>query len=467
MSQTPNPKQLFRFSIISQVIARTERGQRRSEAVTDAAASSHIDPSGRQVRVSARSVYRWLAMFEEHGIAGLADPPRLRSSDRIPKTLLDFLRSERRRDSDASIPELLHRAILHGMTTAESAPHRATVHRALVRHGLSTQRATKTRGRDTRRFAYPHRMDMVLCDGKHFRAGAKRVRRVAMSYLDDATRKVLHVVVGPSESAELFLRGLYECILKHGLMSVIYLDRGPGYIANATQFVAARLGVHLVLGEVAYPQGHGKVERYHRTLTADLLRLLDKNHDVDPAIPALELRLRHYVDDVYAHRPHGGLSGDSPHKRFFETDKKPLRFRGEDKLRPAFAIEHNRRVSNDHVVSFDGVSYEMPKGTASKRVVLRQQILDGKVYFEHEGRLIRLEPVDLHKNARDPRDRRDSIDGHGEHRGDTQSAADLRFQDEFPPVVDRDGGCHEVEGDPDLSHDFFNHDDDDDDFVGA
>jgi len=46
---------------------------------------------------------------------------------------------------------------------------------------------------------------MVLADGKHFRAGAKRLRRVALFFLDDSTRYGLEVVVGTAESAPLFL----------------------------------------------------------------------------------------------------------------------------------------------------------------------------------------------------------------------------------------------------------------------
>lgn len=54
---------------------------------------------------------------------------------------------------------------------------------------------------------------MVLSDGKHFRAGALRARRVAMFFLDDATRCGLHVVVGTEgESAELFLRDPFEVV---------------------------------------------------------------------------------------------------------------------------------------------------------------------------------------------------------------------------------------------------------------
>ena len=43
----------------------------------------------------------------------------------------------------------------------------------------------------------------MLADGKHFRAGAARLRRVAL-FFDDATRYGLQVLVGTAESSELF-----------------------------------------------------------------------------------------------------------------------------------------------------------------------------------------------------------------------------------------------------------------------
>lgn len=61
---------------------------------------------------------------------------------------------------------------------------------------------------------------MVLCDGKQLRAGASRAKRVALHFIDDATRLALHVVVGTSETTRLFLRGLYELVCKYGRMDI-------------------------------------------------------------------------------------------------------------------------------------------------------------------------------------------------------------------------------------------------------
>ena len=74
--------------------------------------------------------------------------------------------------------------------------------------GLPTRQRPHKRDGDTRRWRYAERMQCVLADGKHFRAGAARLRRVALFFLDDATRYGLAVVVGTAESSALFLRGL-------------------------------------------------------------------------------------------------------------------------------------------------------------------------------------------------------------------------------------------------------------------
>jgi len=103
---------------------------------------------------------------------------------------------------------------------------RTTVWLRLRRRGLVTARARHPKTRDCRRFAYAHRMDRVLCDSKHFRAGPKRLRRVALVFLDDATRFGLEVVVGTAETTALFLRGLYRCVPGYGRMSSLYVDNG-------------------------------------------------------------------------------------------------------------------------------------------------------------------------------------------------------------------------------------------------
>lgn len=440
---------LFRYSIVTQVIVRMQAGESPVVAVRAVASREHIDFNGSSCRISERSLYRWLAAFRKGGVLGLEPKGREATSPSsvLHDDLIGFLVAEKRRDPRASVPELIRRARALGIVKPGQPVQRSTVYRTCKRLGLPLARSKRAKDRDARRFAYPHRMDMVLCDGKYFRAGERRNKRVVLFYLDDATRYPLHSVVGTSETTELFLRGLYECIVKHGYMSAVYLDRGPGFIAEDTIAVFARLEIPLLYGEVGYKEGRGKIERFNRTAKADVLRSLDGRPDVDPAYGALELRIRHYTDKVYAHRPHESLGGDTPWRRF-HGDPRPPRFpedRGD--LGSKFEIWIERRVSADHVVSVESVDYEMPRGYGGQKVVLRRRILDGGIGFLHEGKIIDLHPVDLHRNARSPRARaqtdRDPPQGIP-----PATAADLAFLHDFGPVVDGDGGVDSPDSDP-------------------
>ena len=89
---------------------------------------------------------------------------------------------------------------------------------------------------------------------------------MALFCIDDATRYGLEVLVGTSESTELFLRGLNEMTVKHGLADLYYLGRGPGFISNDTLAdVQGRLRARLMHRKSAYPQGRVVVERFNRT----------------------------------------------------------------------------------------------------------------------------------------------------------------------------------------------------------
>ena len=229
-------------------------------------------------------------------------------------------------------------------------------------------------------------------------------------------------------------------VRRYGLMSIFYLDHGSGFIAEDSMAVIAALGALLIHGEVAYPEGHGKIERFHRTAKAGVLRGLDRRPDVDPDCGSLELRLQHYLREVYNHQPHESLGGQSPAERF-ATDDKPLRFPGSDaELRRCFNVHLKRRVSADHVVSVDSVLYEMPRGHAGAQVVLEHNVLDDRLRFAHQGRLIELAPLDPVKNARAGRARgHDQTDDEPTHPL-PHSAADMVYDRELSPVVDPDGG---------------------------
>jgi transposase InsO family protein len=356
--------------------------------------------------------------------------------------LVRFLQTTKQDDPKASVPEVLRRAREQGVVQHDARVDRTTVYRACVRLGLPLSRLSTKRDWDARRFAYPHRMMMLLVDGKYFRAGGARARRLAFFFLDDCTRKGLHVVVGTKgEATQVFLRGLYELILNYGLVITVYLDNGPAFIADDTSLVIAQLGMHLVLGTAGYPEGRGKLERFNRTAWNAVLRALTRP-EVDPSVPALELRLRHFLHKQYNHWPHEALDGQSPEQRW-QGDPRPLRFpSSEAELRERFFVTETRQVSSDHIVSFEGTAYEVPRGHATTRVTLRRGVLDDSLYVLHQGQWTRLHPVDLTANAYARRARPGAAEPE-EGPPPVPTAACHAFDRDFGPVLTAEGGCPE------------------------
>jgi len=437
--QDPSPEVLFRYHVVSQVLACMGRGGSRCECVHAVAGADQPCVGGGCRRVAERTVYRWLAAFSKKGVEGLRPAARahIDGSLVLPDGFLEFLEEQKRADPRVSIPEVIARAKLLGKL--ETDVDRVTAWRAARRRSVSTRRLRGASERDARRFAYAHRMQMVLCDGKHFRAGATRARRVALFFLDDAHRYGLHVVVGTSESAPLFLRGLYETSARHGIADIYYLDNGPGFIALDTAEAVRRLEALLVLGTAGYPEGHGAIERFNKTANEACLRLLDGRPDVDPDCGALEVRLRHYLDEVYNQRPHEFLSGKTPHERFF-SDVRPLRFPESDEdLRARFVVHESRLVSPANTVSLDGVDHEVPRGHRGEGLTVTRRLLEGTLHVIHEGRLVEIHPVDLEKNARDRRARHAAADD-PPAAVLPKSAADLAFDRDLGPIVGEDGG---------------------------
>ncbi len=435
---------LLRYQVISQVMSQVASGKVLSKAVKIAAGMEHICPEGKERKVKKRSIYRWLKAFKEQGFQGLLPKPRqqIEDSTALSRSLLDFFIEQKTNDPLVSIPELIKRGKILGHIQPGDAVNRVTVWRALNRMGIDTSHRKSAKRRDCRRFAYPHRMDMVLCDGKHFRAGINRLKRVALFFLDDCTRMVLHVVVGTSETTKLFLRGLFETINKHGFMTAIYVDRGSGFMSHDAVDVLAKLGLVFIHGSKGYPQGRGKIERFNRTALDQAIRLLNGNPEIDADCRSLEQRLSHYIDYQYANAPHESLGMRCP-LYCFQNDTRSLRFaQSTAHLQQAFVLHIRRRVSIDNVVSLGGIGYEVPAGYAGTRIVLHRNVLDDSIRIVDHGRLVRILPADLHFNARDKR-----ADGGRDDDGTKplppKSSSQIAYERDFAPVVDPDGGFTE------------------------
>ena len=437
----------FRFAVISEVRTRVLRGETRASAVRDVAKLDHYGPDGRPWRVSARTVYRWFVFASEgRGVDALVPKPRTRTEASVvlDPAVLTFIHTEKLADPRASVPELIRRGVVAGLLTSSNDVDRTTVWRALRRLGAPTRTGIKVNP-DQRRFAKESRMQIVLCDGKHFLAGKHRARRVALFFLDDATRFVIHVVVGTSETAVLFLRGFFGVLQRVGRMDIVYFDNGSGFSADASHAVISGLDIGHVHGTAGYPPGRGKIERFNQTAQEAILRHLTRD-DVDPDCTSLELRLAHYLTEVYNTQPHSSLHGMSPQEAFLRDDRPLHPYPDADALRQKFFVDEERLVSNDHIISVDSVWYEVPRGLAGERITVARDVFDhSHLRLDHDGRSIRLREVDLQANARTRRS--GARPAAPEPEPTTGSAATRAADLALAPITQPDGGFADVDPD--------------------
>jgi transposase InsO family protein len=439
------PEALFRYQIVSEVGSRVQRGEGKEEALEEVLGREHQDLEGRMRRLSKRTLYRWLRAYAEEGLSGLepASRRRISTSNALSPEMLQYMKAQKLIDPEGSVPEIIAQAEALGIV-AKGEVNRVTSWRACKRMDLPVRRPQRGRCRDMRRHEQPHRMMMALADGKHFRAGAKRLRRVAMPMLDDATRNGLSILVGMTESTELFLLTLYQTIVRCGLMITLFIDHGPGFVSKDTLTVAARLGIQVIHGTPGYPEGHGKIERFHRRMSDQLLRGLDGNPAVDPDPGALTLRLQHWLD-IYNHTPHHSLDQDTPAARW-QADSRDLVFPTSD-IERHFIISCDRKVSADNVITYKGVPYEVPRGHAGQRIEVSRNLLAGNTLsIVHEGVATELLVVDPVLNARSRRAR--EIPAGAAPLGVT-TAAGIRFDNDMQPLVDAGGGYQDRQGEDD------------------
>jgi len=432
---------LVRYLVVAQVCAEIAAGASKTAAVHEVAGRAHMGLRQRVRRFGERTLWRWLSDWAESGLEGRAQPPRSPPTSSLPTAFLELLEHLKKTWPETSVPEVIRIARARGVVAEDDLLDRTTVWRHCRRQGLTTRRRNAAKQDRQRPWRFEHRMQCVLADGKHFRAGATRAKRVAIIFLDNATRFVLGASVGTSESAALALSGLRKVIRRWGLMSCLYVDLG--FDNDDMARACAALKIAFILGTKKYPEGRGALERLNRTANEQLLCGWPGNPAIAPEPDALERRIEHWASEQYNHTPHEALALDSPANRF-HGDSRPLVMpASQAMLDEAFVTSFPRRVTNHNCVSVDGVLWELPLGHRRERLEVFRNMISGQLLVLHNGVRTALKPVDLVSNAYDkspsqpPAEPVDSAP--------RPTAADSAWARDHPPLTDDDGNYRGAE----------------------
>jgi putative transposase len=308
---------LFRYRLVADA-AEAPKGT-RTEILREVAGAEHTWPDGRPVRVSLRTLQRWLRRFKRGGLAALGRVPRkdkgrLRALPEAAVARVIALRHEETARSTPTLIDIVERA----GEVAKGSLRRSTLDRHLDRRGASRRMLHVLGEKRHVRLHFDHPLEFVLGDfhaGPYVRTATEEVRRTELgAFIDHCSRYVPESRYGLTEDLMHVRRGLRALAIAPGLPRRLYVDGGPGYKAERFHFACAQLGIDLVHSKPYVSEGRGCIERFNGTVK----RAFEVEVRLRPELPTLdELNAfwRAWLDERYHRVPHSE-TGEPPAERW-------------------------------------------------------------------------------------------------------------------------------------------------------
>jgi len=398
---------LFRYGLIAELV-RLEPGAKGLYAQIETKAAGHYTiPGSSRTRVAAETIRDWLKHYRRGGFDALLPKPRAdRGQSRsLPAQVVDVLLATKEGNPALSVQLVIREARKHTDVPEELPLPGATVHRLLARHGLMDKPRGDSSDSDRRRFAFRHAGQMWMSDVMHgpsVRVGARSKRKTYLiAFIDDATRVIPYCAFALSENTRTFLPVFKQALLRRGLPKRLYVDNGANYRSQHLALVCAKLGIALIHARPYRPSGKGKIERWFKTVRAQLLTRLSEDDTRD--LQSLNRRLWAWVEGEYHHAPHRGLERNTPVEQWTLCAQDVSFPEPGMDLDDLFLFETQRKVQKDRTVSLNGVVYEVDAALVGEKVTLRFDpgaAPERPIQVCHKGKTIeQAKPVQLYANC--------------------------------------------------------------------
>ena len=370
-------------------------------------------PGTTRTRVAAETLRDWIKRYRRGGFDALIPKPRAdRGQSRaLPAQVVEVLLALKEGQPALSVQLLIREARQH-LDVPDALPLPAsTIRRLLTRHGLMDKPPGEHGDTDRRRFAFRQAGEMWMSDIMHGPsvqvAGRRRHKTYLIAFIDDATRVIPHCAFTLSENTQTFLPILKQALQRRGLPERLYVDNGANYRSRHLALVCAKWGITLIHARPYRPQGKAKIERWFKTVRAQLLTRLRPDDSL--SLETLNRRLGGWLEGEYPHAPHRGLEGNTPLEQWAQCAE-AVRFPEPELDRDElFLFEAQRKVQKDRTVSLNGVLYEVDAAWVGEKITLRFDpgaAPERPVQVCHQGKFIaQAKPVQTYANCFVKRDR--------------------------------------------------------------
>jgi transposase InsO family protein len=276
-----------------------------------------IEVAGRY-GVSRQTVHSWLRRYRTGGLEALADRSHRPHScaHQMPAEVEARLCELRRRHPGWGQRRLAHELARVGI---DPPPGLTSIYRALVRNGLIQPKARRRRKADYRRWERARPMELWQLDvmGGIWLADGRELK--AVTGIDDHSRFCVAAGLVERANARSVCRVFTQAMERYGSPEELLTDNGkvfsgrlgphPGEVLFDR--ICREQGITHRLTGIRCPTTTGKIERFHKTLRAELLTGRRFN-----SLAQAQQLLDAWVTDYNTQRPHQAIAMQVPAQRF-------------------------------------------------------------------------------------------------------------------------------------------------------
>ena len=351
----------------------------------------------RRFEITRSNGYKWLGRFRAEGHAGLEERsrrPRLSPAQTHPELerLILSVRSDHPSWGGRKIRKVLEQ---QGWAKPPSA---STITEVLRRCGQLDGPGAGA-PREWTRFEHAQPNELWQMDFKgHFALSQGRCH--PLTVLDDHSRYALEIGACGDERTQTVQARLEAVFHRHGLPRRILTDNGPPWGTAGSPSRHTRLtvwlmdlGVAVRHGRPLHPQTQGKIERFHRSLKAEVL----DGWRLD-TLQAAQTAFDRWRDVYNFKRPHEALKDmATPHLLYAASSRTMPERIDPPQYEPKAIV---RKVQQGGWLGFKGRQINCSKAFVGRQLVLRPLEHDGLFDLCYRSHL--LGHVDLRQNTDQP-----------------------------------------------------------------
>lgn len=333
----------------------------------------------RRFGISRKTGYKWVARGDSQERPRRPHTSPALTADAISQRVIDM-----RREHPAWGGRKIRRRL--AVLGVADLPHPSTISHILRRAGLLVP-ASAGSGKTYHRFEHDTANALWQSDFKGHFPMQQSDRCHPLTVLDDHSRYGLVLRALPDESRSGVQPAFRQAFRTYGMPERINFDNGQPWGCprspeqRITRFTIwlARLGIRVSFSTPAHPQTNGKVERFHRTLKAELL-----SGRTFKSLAHAQREFDRWREVYNGERPHEALKMEVPASRYqpspraFPEKLPPIEYAPDDVV---------QTVRHHGFIMFKGRRWKLSKALEGLPVAFRPHGRDGDryaIYFCHQ-----------------------------------------------------------------------------------